>query len=110
MDTATARHRLEVMRADLDRSIAVLRSEHPERENSAADAGSVLTDSDRVQAALASLERHRAAVEAALSRISAGTYGQCLGCGKPVPEGRLEARPDAARCVTCQAKHDRARR
>jgi len=110
VDTATARTRLEAMLADLDRSIAVLRSEHPERELSGADAGSSLSDSDRVEAALASLTRHRAAVEAALERIAAGTYGRCLGCGKPVPEGRLEVRPEAARCVKCQAAHDRAAR
>ncbi|GLZ05481.1 hypothetical protein Acsp03_29470 [Actinomadura sp. NBRC 104412] len=110
MDTATARVRLEAMLADLDRSIAILKGEHPGREHSAADAGAGLTEGDRVEAALSSLQRHRAAVDAALARIAAGTYGRCLGCGKPVPEGRLEARPDAARCVTCQAKYDRAMR
>ncbi|MEW2358376.1 TraR/DksA C4-type zinc finger protein [Spirillospora sp. NPDC029432] len=110
MDTATARSRLEAMLADLDRSIAVLKGEHPEREIPAADAGSGLSDSDRVEAALESMERHRTAVRAALERVVAGTYGQCLGCGKQVPEGRLEVRPDAARCVACQTKHDRAMR
>ncbi|MFC6934425.1 TraR/DksA family transcriptional regulator [Actinomadura yumaensis] len=49
-------------------------------------------------------------MDAALARLDEGTYGQCVGCGKDVPEGRLEARPDAARCVTCQTKHDRAMR
>ncbi|WP_395110813.1 TraR/DksA family transcriptional regulator [Actinomadura sp. SCN-SB] len=110
MDTATARVRLEAMLADLDRSIAILKGEHPGRELSAADAGAGLTEGDRVEAALSSLQRHRAAVDAALARIAAGTYGRCLGCGKPVPHGRLEARPDAARCVTCQSKYDRAMR
>ncbi|MFD0683035.1 TraR/DksA family transcriptional regulator [Actinomadura fibrosa] len=110
MDTAAARSRLEAMLDDLDRSIAILRGEHPGRDNSAADAGSALSDSDRVEAALGSLQRHRSGVQAALERIAAGVYGQCQGCGHQVPEGRLEARPDAARCVTCQAKHDRAMR
>ncbi|TDD84731.1 TraR/DksA family transcriptional regulator [Actinomadura rubrisoli] len=110
MDTAAARSRLEAMLDDLDRSIAILRGEHPGRDSSAADAGSGLSDSDRVEAALESLERHRNAVGAALDRIAGGTYGLCIGCGAPVPEGRLEARPDAARCVACQAKHDRAMR
>ncbi|WP_165965997.1 TraR/DksA C4-type zinc finger protein [Actinomadura sp. 7K534] len=109
MDIAVARARLEAMLEDLDRSIAILRGESPERDNSAADAGAGLTALDRVEAALHSLERHRDGVVAALERIGAGTYGRCLACGKPVPEGRLEARPDAARCVTCQAKHDRRR-
>ncbi|GAA2602037.1 TraR/DksA C4-type zinc finger protein [Actinomadura fulvescens] len=108
MDAATARTRLDATLVDLDRSIAILKGEHPERESSAADAGAGLTDSDRVEAALESLQRHRDAVRKALGRIEQGTYGQCIGCGKDVPPGRLEARPDAARCVPCQAKHDRA--
>ncbi|MQY03415.1 TraR/DksA family transcriptional regulator [Actinomadura macrotermitis] len=110
MDDATPRSRLETMLAELDRSIAILKGEHPGREASAADAGTNLTDSDRVEAALTSMERHRAAVLAALARLDEGSYGRCAGCGKPVPEGRLEARPDAARCVPCQARHDRAMR
>ncbi|GAA2122202.1 TraR/DksA family transcriptional regulator [Actinomadura napierensis] len=107
MDAAAARSRLQAMIEDLDRSIAILRGEGPERDPSPADAGSGLSDRDRVEAALDSLRRHRAAVQAALDRVGAGTYGRCVGCGRPVPEGRLEARPDAARCVPCQAKHDR---
>ena len=46
----------------------------------------------------------------ALQRIDAGSYGTCADCGKPVPEGRLEAKPEAARCVACQGKRDRQRR
>ncbi|MFA1544834.1 TraR/DksA family transcriptional regulator [Actinomadura chokoriensis] len=109
MNTAAARSRLEAMLADLDRSILILRGETPERDGSAADAGAGLTAHDRVEAALASLQRHRGAVAAALERIGAGTYGRCVDCGEAVPDGRLEARPDAARCITCQAAHDRRR-
>jgi DnaK suppressor protein len=54
--------------------------------------------------------RQRTQVVGALGRIDQGTYGLCADCGGAVPEGRLEAKPDAARCVTCQAKHDRRRR
>ncbi|WP_433327310.1 TraR/DksA family transcriptional regulator [Spirillospora sp. CA-294931] len=110
MDIATARARLEAMLTDLDRSIAILKGEHPERDNSPADAGALLSDSDRVEAALESMQDHRRAVAAALDRLNAGTYGQCLGCGATVPEGRLEARPDAARCLACQTKHDKSHR
>lgn len=109
MDIAAARSRLEAMLADLERSIAILRGETPEHDNSAADAGAGLTAHDRVEAALESLERHRGGVAAALERIDAGAYGRCVDCGEAVPEGRLEARPDAARCITCQARRDRRR-
>jgi DnaK suppressor protein len=43
----------------------------------------------------------------ALVRIDRGVYGMCADCGKPIPEGRLDARPEAARCVACQSKRDR---
>lgn len=106
----TAQKRLEEMLADLERSIAVLQGEHPEAEHHTADAGASLSDTDRIEAALEAMRRQRAAVLAALARTRAGTYGKCVDCGLPVPEGRLEARPEAARCVACQAKRDRRRR
>jgi DnaK suppressor protein len=50
------------------------------------------------------------AVEAALARLDGGTYGTCIDCGRSVAPARLEAIPWAARCIDCQAKHDRERR
>ncbi|HJW01324.1 MAG TPA: TraR/DksA C4-type zinc finger protein, partial [Arthrobacter sp.] len=38
-------------------------------------------------------------VEAALQRISDGSYGVCEVCGKPIAEGRLEARPWTPYCL-----------
>ena len=106
----TAQKRLEEMIAGLDRAIMVLQSEHPEADQHTADAGASLSDTDRAEAALDALRHERAEVLAALARAQAGTYGKCVDCGLPVPESRLEARPEAARCVTCQAKRDRFRR
>ena len=37
----------------------------------------------------------------ALSRIEAGTFGQCVGCGNPIASARLEAIPEAERCSNC---------
>ncbi len=45
-----------------------------------------------------------AAVDAALGRLEAGTYGTCVTCGKPISEARLEALPAAAHCIDCQKK------
>jgi RNA polymerase-binding transcription factor DksA len=41
-------------------------------------------------------------IDAALTRIDAGTYGRCVSCGIGIPEERLELRPFAAACVSCQ--------
>ncbi|MFZ4480161.1 MAG: TraR/DksA family transcriptional regulator [Rhodoferax sp.] len=43
-------------------------------------------------------------LDAALDRIKAGTYGQCLDCGEDIPAARLHAAPEAARCLACQQK------
>ncbi len=38
-------------------------------------------------------------VRRARQLVVEGTYGICEVCGQPIPEGRLEARPWATRCV-----------
>jgi RNA polymerase-binding transcription factor DksA len=43
-------------------------------------------------------------IDAALARLEAGTYGQCVSCGTGIPVERLEFRPFAAACVTCQQR------
>jgi DnaK suppressor protein len=110
VDDATVRARLESMLAELDRAIRVLRGEPVAvRDRSAADAGSDLTDADRTQAMLEAADEQRTALLEALRRLDDGLYGRCVDCGKPVPEGRLEARPEAARCVECQSRQERRR-
>ncbi|MFI7466486.1 TraR/DksA family transcriptional regulator [Nonomuraea sp. NPDC049646] len=110
MDVTTARKRLEDMLAELDRSIGVLQGDPVAiREHSAADAGSDLTDADRAQAMLTVATAQRRAVTEAIRRLDDGAYGRCVDCDQPVPEGRLEARPEAARCVQCQGRRERRR-
>jgi len=116
MDVTMARQRLEEIREELDRSILVLdrTTDHQERSGDypqdPADAGANLSETDRSEAVLAVARRQRSDVLAALNRLDLGTYGTCVDCGGPVPEGRLEAKPEAARCVACQGKLDRMRR
>jgi len=113
MEISVARKRLEEMRDDLDRTLAVLRGEHPlvrGGTSEAGDAGANLTEADRNEAAVQSTMVQRADVLAALARVDDGSYGQCVDCAGPVPDARLEARPATARCVPCQSKLDRRRR
>jgi DnaK suppressor protein len=113
VEIGIARKRLEAIRDELDRSIVVLRAEHPRArggEMEAGDAGSNLTEADRNEASVTSALAQRAEVMAALARVEDGSYGKCVDCGQPVPDGRLEARPTTTRCVACQNKRDRRRR
>lgn len=40
-------------------------------------------------------------IDEALKRIDDGSYGTCAECGRPIAEGRLEARPYATLCIEC---------
>jgi DnaK suppressor protein len=105
------RRRLEEMLAELDRSAETLRGEqsHESSELShydqhPADAATEMSDADREDAVLEVVAAQRVEVRNALARIDDGSYGHCVDCGQALPDERLEARPEAARCVGCQAK------
>jgi DnaK suppressor protein len=45
-------------------------------------------------------------VEVALQRLARGEYGRCIDCGKEIPRERLEAIPEAVRCIEDQARYE----
>jgi RNA polymerase-binding protein DksA len=47
-------------------------------------------------------------IDAALGKISAGTYGECESCHAEIPGERLEALPFATMCASCAAKLESA--
>jgi DnaK suppressor protein len=113
MEISVARKRLEEMRDDLERTVAVLQGEHPLIRGGSAeagDAGANLTEADRNQAAVQAAGEQYAEVMAALARVDNGSYGQCMDCANEIPAPRVEARPTTTRCVPCQSKRDRRRR
>jgi RNA polymerase-binding protein DksA len=48
-----------------------------------------------------------AAIDAALGRIDAGTYGRCERCAKPIAQERIEALPWATKCIDCKRLEER---
>ena len=48
-------------------------------------------------------------LDEALTRLYAGKYGKCLGCGTAILGERLMVIPFASYCVECQKKHNSAR-
>jgi DnaK suppressor protein len=116
VDLTVARQRLEELLENLDRSAATLEaegagtgSELSSADQHPADAASNLQDSDRQGAVLDTISDQRSQVEAALGRLEDGTYGTCVVCGVSLPDERLEARPEAARCMQCQTREEEER-
>ena len=45
-------------------------------------------------------------IDAALSRLDEGTFGDCYECGKEIATARLRALPFAVRCKDCEAARE----
>jgi DnaK suppressor protein len=114
-NTASFQKQLLAQRAALLDQLASLRGGLVGRAEASAEHFAHAEDSDaQVNSArdleFALDERESAEIrllDAALERIKAGTYGQCLDCGDAIPAARLHAAPEAARCVACQEKVER---
>jgi|SRR5690606_3216425 len=49
------------------------------------------------------------AIEYALARIRAGSYGICQSCGRPISVERLRAIPETPLCIDCQTRAEERR-
>jgi RNA polymerase-binding transcription factor DksA len=69
-----------------------------------ADTSQVTAERGEAEALAGELKEALGEVEAALLRLSAGTYGNCARCGQPISPARLEAKPAAPLCITCASR------
>jgi len=58
----------------------------------------------QVQALLDQAQRRVSELDRALERLDAGSYGVCTGCGEPIADARLDARPSATTCIRCASR------
>ena len=69
-----------------------------------------ITEREKNAALIAVLENKIQDIQAALRSIEKGNYGTCARCSKPIEPGRLEVKPDATLCVSCQSEVERLSR
>ena len=48
------------------------------------------------------LDAEERRIDDARRALAEGTYGTCRNCGRSIPADRLEAVPEAVRCLDCQ--------
>jgi len=105
-----ARDALEAERSRLLAEIdETIRAPGPMTYGSQAGAATQVFEQQRDLALRDRAQQQLELVDAALERIEAGTYGDCLRCGRPVAPERLEALPWAAHCIDCQRELGRGR-
>ena len=103
---ADARRRLEERRAELERLTAASRDERRPVELDPAVQGRLSRmDALQVQAMSLETERRRSQeirrIDAALARLAADEFGDCLRCGEEIEPARLELDPAAPLCFDC---------
>ena len=107
--------RLLTMSAKLQAQISGQRAGAGSRANAAAERFGQVEDSRaqtnterELEFALSDREvEELTTIDAALIRIEARSYGECMDCGVQIPAARLDARPEETRCVPCQEKIER---
>jgi DnaK suppressor protein len=107
MDAAATPDPRTSLLAERDRVLEELRESAIEAPGqmtygSQAAAASQVFEQQRTLALRDHNRQHLEAIEAAIARLDAGTYGACVSCHEPIAPGRLEALPWAALCIDCQ--------
>ena len=104
MNEDLARRRLEEehTRLVVARSALTERLADDEARLAPLDRSDSAPDLDQLELALAvgaMIDADLVAVDAALGRLDAGTYGTCAACGSRIADERLDAIPSTALCV-----------
>lgn len=100
-ERARIMHRLELLaEPEDDDSVGREISYNPDRS----DLADEYAARERDLALLAIDQEQLAQIDAALQRLTEGTYGVCLTCGEPITPGRLEILPYATLCIRCQSR------
>ncbi|BCY10171.1 TraR/DksA C4-type zinc finger protein [Actinoplanes sp. L3-i22] len=97
---ASAHSEATTLAADLESLFAASRDSNADDEHDP-EGATIGFERAQLTALLAAARARIAEVDDALTRLDAGTYGNCEGCGRPIPADRLAVRPFARRCMAC---------
>jgi RNA polymerase-binding transcription factor DksA len=116
LTVAQHRSNLQRLRDETESAIAVLRTTYDELdpEEAANDVGAgedeggsegdlTRFERDRIRARIGEESAFLEVIDAALERSHERGWKNCLKCGEPIGDARLEALPATELCVTCKA-------
>ena|SRR5690242_9950164 len=94
---------LASLTSDYDGVVAASRDSNADDEHDP-EGATIAFERSQIGALVRQARHHLDEIDAALERVSNGTYGTCEECGDDIGEGRLEARPVARTCIRCAWK------
>jgi DnaK suppressor protein len=92
--------RLASLTDDYDAVVAASRDSNADDEHDA-EGATIAFERSQIGALAEHVRLHLLEIDAAMTRLEAGTYGTCERCGAAIGESRLEARPAARTCIHC---------
>src|SRR5881398_2952566 len=95
----TRQQEIELRREQLHRNGDGLSNELADYDQHPADQGTETFEQELDETTLMILEEELRQVQIARERLEEGKYGICVDCGEEIPAERLEAIPEAVRCI-----------
>jgi RNA polymerase-binding transcription factor DksA len=102
-ERAETRARLASLTEDYEGVVDASRDTNADDEHDP-EGATIAFERSQIGALLRQVRGHLAEIDAASTRLDAGTFGTCERCGDPIGDARLEARPVARTCIRCAGK------
>lgn len=96
--------RRDALHRALEGDLSLLRELHQEKTGDVLDAAADTVQDELNSQLIEAESRELGAINEAIARVKSGNYGNCDGCGKPIPLTRLRAIPYATDCIDCRRK------
>ncbi|QDT01732.1 General stress protein 16O [Rubripirellula lacrimiformis] len=96
--------RRDALHRALEGDLSLLRELHQEKTGDILDAAADSVQDELNSQLIEAESRELTAINDAITRFDQGCYGDCEGCGKPIPLTRLRAIPYATDCIDCRRK------
>lgn len=101
-ERAAAELRIEAIRREFDGIVADAQNANADDEHDP-EGSTIAYERARVAALMAGAQSSLDDLDDALSRLTAGSYSVCEGCGGPISPERLAALPAGRTCIACAA-------
>lgn len=96
--------RRDALHKALEGDLSLLRELHQERTGDILDAAADSVQDELNSQLIEAESQELSAINEAIARFDGGAYGDCIGCGKPIPLTRLRAIPYATDCIDCRRR------
>ena len=99
-ERSAALAQIEALTREFDEVVAASKASNADDEHDP-EGATIAFERSQIGALVRQVRHHVAEVDAAFTRVDAGTYGVCEGCGHEIGAERLDALPATRVCIRC---------